>query len=114
MRKFLILPIVLLALPSMADQAQSTTTPLDEIVVVASKIERPVSQVASKVTVISDKELDAILANSVADALQYVPGVNYESAGPRFGGVRARSRRGRAVAAPRVERRRTPPSPISR
>ena len=57
----------------------------DHLVVVASKRERHLRDVAADVTVITDADLRATLATSLADAFRYLPGVTYDGAGVRFG-----------------------------
>ena len=73
---------------------------MDQIVVVASKVERSIRDVAANVTVLSRDSLDMEIANSMADALRYVPGIDYEGAGTRFGteGVNVRGIGGNRVA----------------
>lgn len=73
---------------------------LDQIVVVANKSQRSVRDVAANVTVLSRESLDLELANSLADALRYAPGIDYEGAGTRFGqsGVSIRGIGGNRVA----------------
>ena len=58
---------------------------LDEIVVVAHKDERSVRDIAANVTVISSTDMDDMLATSVAEVFQYLPGIDAESGGTRFG-----------------------------
>lgn len=73
---------------------------LDQIVVVANKSQRSVREIAANVTVLSRESLDLELANSLADALRYTPGIDYEGAGTRFGhsGVSIRGIGGNRVA----------------
>src|SRR5210317_58786 len=73
---------------------------IDQIVVVAHKDERSIRDVAATVTVLSRSELNAELATSISDAFRYVPGVNYEGAGTRFGaeGINIRGIGGNRVA----------------
>lgn len=74
--------------------------PVDQIVVVANKSQRSVRDVAANVTVLSRDTLKLELANSLADALRYAPGIDYEGAGTRFGtsGVNIRGIGGNRVA----------------
>ena len=73
---------------------------IDQIVVVAHKDERSIRDVAANVTVISRSELTAELATSIGDVFRYVPGVDYEGAGTRFGteGINIRGIGGNRVA----------------
>ena len=72
----------------------------DEIVVVAHKSARPVSDIAAHVTVLTKAELGDAIATSFADVFQYTPGVDYEAAGSRFGteGINIRGIGGNRVA----------------
>lgn len=79
-----------------ADRAE----PVDQIVVVANKDERSIRDIAANVTVLSRAELNSELATSVGDVFRYVPGVDYEAAGTRFGteGINIRGIGGNRVA----------------
>lgn len=73
---------------------------LDQIVVVAHKDERSIREIAANVTVLSRADLSNDLATSIADVFRYVPGVDYEAAGTRFGteGINIRGIGGNRVA----------------
>lgn len=73
---------------------------IEQIVVVAHKTQRSVRDIASNVTVLSRQELNANLATSVADVFRYVPGIDYEASGARFGteGINIRGIGGNRVA----------------
>jgi len=73
---------------------------IEQIVVVANKDERPLREIAANVTVLSRTELDNQLATSINDVFRYVPGVEYEAAGTRFGteGINIRGIGGNRVA----------------
>lgn len=73
---------------------------LDQIVVVAHKDERSIRDIAANVTVLSRADLDDQLATSIGDVFRYVPGVDYEAAGTRFGteGISIRGIGGNRVA----------------
>ena len=59
---------------------------MEEMVVSATRVETPKQDVAANVTVLTRKELDALPAATVAEALQYVPGVYVEfNGGPGAG-----------------------------
>lgn len=74
--------------------------PLEQIVVVANKEERSIREIAANVTVLSRGDLNAELATSLGDVFRYVPGVDYEAAGTRFGteGINIRGIGGNRVA----------------
>lgn len=74
--------------------------PIEQIVVVAHKDGRSIRDVAATVTVISRAELNNELATSIGDVFRYVPGVDYEAAGTRFGteGINIRGIGGNRVA----------------
>lgn len=74
--------------------------PIEQIVVVANKEERSIREIAASVTVLSRAELNDELATSIGDVFRYVPGVDYEAAGTRFGaeGINIRGIGGNRVA----------------
>ncbi len=74
--------------------------PFEQIVVVANKEERSIRDIAANVTVVSRADLNAELATTIGDALRYVPGIDYEAAGTRFGteGINIRGIGGNRVA----------------
>ena len=82
-----------------ADAAEQPDT-FDQIVVVAHKDARSIRNVAATVTSIGEDELSEQLAVSLADAFRYVPGVDYQAAGTRFGteGISVRGIGGNRVA----------------
>jgi len=73
---------------------------MDQIVVVANKDERSIREIAANVTVLSRADLNSQLATSVSDVFRYIPGVDYEGAGTRFGteGINIRGIGGNRVA----------------
>ena len=73
---------------------------LDQVVVVANKDERSIREIAANVTVLSRAGLNNDLATSMADVFRYVPGVDYEAGGTRFGteGINIRGIGGNRVA----------------
>lgn len=60
---------------------------LDPIVVSASRIARPLSEVAAQVTVIDADDIERTLAEDLDGLLRYLPGVDAEINGSRFGVV---------------------------
>ena len=93
--------LLLLAAPTIAsaDEVPDEEV-IDQVVVVAHKDERSIREVAANVTVLSRSELNAELATSIGDVFRYVPGVDYEGAGTRFGteGINIRGIGGNRVA----------------
>lgn len=79
---------------------EGITDAVDQIVVVAHKDERSVREIAANVTVVSRATLNSELATSVGDVFRYMPGVDYEAAGTRFGteGINIRGIGGNRVA----------------
>jgi len=73
---------------------------VDEIVVVANKIERSIRDVAANVTVLERTDIEGTLATSVDYLLRYTPGIEHEAAGTRFGteGISIRGIGGNRVA----------------
>ncbi|MBT8089228.1 MAG: TonB-dependent hemoglobin/transferrin/lactoferrin family receptor [Gammaproteobacteria bacterium] len=73
---------------------------LDQVVVVANKDKRSIREIAANVTVLSRADLSDQLATSLSDIFRYVPGVDYEAAGARFGteGINIRGIGGNRVA----------------
>ncbi len=80
--------------------AASAAIPLDQIVVVAHKDERSIRDIAANVTVLSRTQLNDELATSINDVFRYIPGIDYEAAGNRFGteGINIRGIGGNRVA----------------
>jgi len=79
---------------------RSSGQTIDQIVVVAHKEGRSVREIAANVTVLSRADLSNTLATSLADVFRYLPGVDYEAAGTRFGteGINIRGIGGNRVA----------------
>jgi hemoglobin/transferrin/lactoferrin receptor protein len=86
--------------PMAAQEDGGSERVTDEIVVVASKSERSVRDVAANVTVLTQDEMSIEIPTSIADALRYTPGIDYEGAGTRFGteGINIRGIGGNRVA----------------
>jgi len=102
---FLATGVLLFAIPdaySDEPDAEPDSGPelMDQIVVVANKDERSIREIAANVTVLSRADLNSQLATSVSDVFRYVPGVDYEGAGTRFGteGINIRGIGGNRVA----------------
>lgn len=88
--------------PLAADDAGAELSPLtlDPIVVVATRLPRPLSAVAGQITVIDAAEIEAQMAASLDDVFRYAPGIDVETAGTRFGatGINIRGIGGNRVA----------------
>jgi hemoglobin/transferrin/lactoferrin receptor protein len=83
--------------PGLADTSSDV---IDQLVVVAHKDERSIREIAANVTVVSRADLDDQLATTINDVLRYLPGIDYEAAGARFGteGINIRGIGGNRVA----------------
>jgi hemoglobin/transferrin/lactoferrin receptor protein len=83
-----------------AEEPLPEALPIEQIVVVAHKDGRPVREIAATVTVLSRSDINNELATSIGDVFRYVPGVDYEAAGTRFGteGINIRGIGGNRVA----------------
>jgi hemoglobin/transferrin/lactoferrin receptor protein len=74
--------------------------PVEQLVVVAHKDERSIREIAANVTVLSRADLTTQMATSLGDIFRYVPGIDHEGAGNRFGteGINIRGIGGNRVA----------------
>lgn len=83
-----------------ADDGLTDPGPLETITVIAHKDPRSIRDVAANVTALSRDALTDQLATSINDAFRYVPGIDYDGAGTRFGteGVNIRGIGGNRVA----------------
>lgn len=95
----LVMPLRVVADPHAAFPADDPV-PLEQIVVVATKYENSIRDVAADVTVLTREDLDATLAGSLEDTFRFVPGVSHEGGGSRFAseGVTIRGIGGNRVA----------------
>lgn len=73
---------------------------LEPLVTVANRTERPLTEVAGNVTVLTQEDLERTLTRSLAQAFRYTPGIDAAGAGTRFGtdGVIVRGIGGNRVA----------------
>lgn len=74
--------------PVAADQQKSSAdyaVELDPIVVVASKRQQPLSEVAAQITVIDALHVREALVEDIDGLLRYEPGLDVETSGTRFG-----------------------------
>ena len=97
---FMLLTTLGVAAAAEETKTESAQDSIDQIVVVAHKDKRSVRDIAANVTVVSRADLNDQLATSVSDVLRYVPGIDYEAAGTRFGteGINIRGIGGDRVA----------------
>ncbi len=95
-----VLGVAFTAFAAVRAEAGDSDAPVDQIVVVAHKDERSIRKIAANVTVLSRSDLSNELATSIGDVFRYVPGVDYEAAGTRFGteGINIRGIGGNRVA----------------
>ena len=91
--------LALIPMPAVSS-ADDAVAAIEQIVVVAHKDERSVREIAANVTILSRADLNTELATSIGDVFRYVPGVDYEAAGTRFGteGINIRGIGGNRVA----------------
>jgi len=84
--------------PDEADRAGSSI--IDQIIVVAHKDERSIRDIAAHVTALSRTDINDEIATSIGDVFRYIPGIDYEGAGTRFGteGLNIRGIGGNRVA----------------
>jgi vitamin B12 transporter len=73
--------VILHLLPVTFALAEERTTTLEEIVVTATRIEGPVEEVASSVTVITKKDIESKKAKTVPEVLKSVPGLDISQSG---------------------------------
>ena len=87
-------------IPAQTNNELAINKPIDQIVVVAHKDSRSIRDIAANVTVLSRENMNNELATAIADVFRYVPGVDYEGAGTRFGteGINIRGIGGNRVA----------------
>lgn len=79
--------LVTMAQPAVAQDGggEPGRAELEPVVVVATKRERPIREVAGKVTVVPADTLELQLATGLEDAFRYVPGIDATRGGTRFG-----------------------------
>ena len=73
---------------------------IEQVIVVAHKDARSIRQIAANVTALSRNDLQAELATSISDVFRYIPGIDSEASGTRFGneGINIRGIGGNRVA----------------
>ncbi len=96
--------VLLFSLPLQAQDNKSSASEaskeLQTMVVIASKVARPLADVAGSVAVINATDIEENVVQSVDDMLRYQPGINVERAGTRFAseGINIRGIGGNRVA----------------
>ncbi len=103
--KFAVFGLLLVVVPlawgeTVQIDGRSSAVSFDEVVVVATKRETSIRDVAADVTVIDETDMAATLGVSLADAFRYVPGISHEGSGSRFGteGITIRGIGGNRIA----------------
>jgi hemoglobin/transferrin/lactoferrin receptor protein len=83
----LLLAGTLLVTPALADEATPEIAPLtlEPVVVVSTRSPRPVSEVVGMVSVLDDADIESRLVMQDEDLWRYLPGIQVESSGTRFG-----------------------------
>ena len=85
MHRLLLLVSAATALSPAAVALERATSVLEEVVVVAARMPRPVQDVVGTVDVVSHEDLRESLAMRTADVVRYIPGVSVTQDGTRFG-----------------------------
>jgi len=88
------------ATPQSPVQDDQADEPMDQIIVVATKHDRSIREVAANVSVFTRETIGAELATSMSDVFRYAPGIDAEASGARFGaeGISIRGIGGNRVA----------------
>ena len=98
----LVLAGACLSVPALSAPPNSQTgdEQIEQIVVVAHRDKRSIRDIAANVSALSRADMKAQLATSLSDLFQFVPGIDYEGAGTRFGaeGISIRGIGGNRVA----------------
>lgn len=74
----------LIVQPAHAEAPQVAPTDVDPITVIATRTERRADSVPATVTVITDEQIESILATDIKDLIRFEPGVSVQSAPSRF------------------------------
>lgn len=85
MNQALLLIYLSAALPSAVAAEPGRAAAIEEVVVVAARLPRPVQDVVGTVDVVSRENLRESLAVRAADVVRYIPGVSVTQDGTRFG-----------------------------
>ncbi|WP_395945064.1 TonB-dependent hemoglobin/transferrin/lactoferrin family receptor [Brevundimonas sp.] len=75
---------VLIAPSARAEEPQVAATDVDPVVVVGTRSERLASQTPGTVSVITDKQIEALLVTDIKDLIRFEPGVSVPTAPARF------------------------------
>ena len=100
-RSWILAAAVLLAAPFIARAQDATSSALSDseaesegIVVSATRIETPINEIGSSVTIITDKEIERDQKRTLPDVLRTVPGLNVvQTGGPGEKDVRPHARK---------------------
>lgn len=74
----------LIAQPGRAETADQTAAQLDPVVVLATRSERRADDTPATVSVITDAQIEAMLATDIKDLIRYEPGVSVPTSPARF------------------------------
>jgi hemoglobin/transferrin/lactoferrin receptor protein len=74
----------LIVQPARAEEPQVAATDVDPVVVVGTRSERLASQTPGTVSVITDKQIEALLVTDIKDLIRFEPGVSVPTAPARF------------------------------
>jgi vitamin B12 transporter len=80
-----VLPVASAAAPSQPPPPAETPTPLDPVVVTATKLAQPASELPTAITVIERQDIEAQQATDVLQLLRGVPGLSVTQTGSRGG-----------------------------
>ena len=72
----------LIAQPGRAETADQTAAQLDPVVVLATRSERRADDTPATVSVITDAQIQAMLATDIKDLIRYEPGVSVPTSRP--------------------------------
>lgn len=75
----------ILAHSQSTDESSEVREDIEHIIVVATRTERSMDEIAATVSYKTSEELEAELARDIADAVRYEPGVSVGGTGSRFG-----------------------------
>ena len=74
----------LIAPPGRAETADQTAAQLDPVVVLATRSERRADDTPATVSLITDDQIEAMLATDIKDLIRYEPGVSVPTTPARF------------------------------
>lgn len=75
---------ILFAPPARAEEPQVAATEVDPVVIIGTRSQRLASQTPGTVSVITDAEIESMLATDIKDLIRYEPGVSVPASPSRF------------------------------